>query len=90
MVIAITAILAALLLQPLAPMVTGRPFADPQREVVGVALQQTNQSIAANPKLDTKETYELRAKMFNAIHNPNWRFWSEALEARIARDETRF
>jgi hypothetical protein len=53
----------------LAPMVTGRPLTDPQRQAVGVALQQINKSIAANPKLDTKEMYELRAKMFNAVHS---------------------
>ena len=52
----------------LAPMVTGRPLTDPQRQAVGVALQQINKSIAANPKLDTREMYELRAKMFQAVH----------------------
>ena len=53
----------------LAPMVTGRPLTDPQRQAVGVALQQINKAIAANPKLDTKEMYELRARMFNAVHS---------------------
>ena len=58
----------------LAPVVSGRPLTDPQRQAVGVALKQINQSIAANPKLDTKEMYELRAKMFRAVHDPNKRF----------------
>ena len=53
----------------LAPVVSGRPLTDPQRQAVGVALQQINKAIAANPKLDTKEMYELRARMFNAVHS---------------------
>ena len=53
----------------LAPVVSGRPLNDAQRQAVGVALQQINKSIAANPKLDTKEMYELRARMFNAVHS---------------------
>jgi len=53
----------------LAPVVSGRPLTDPQRQAVGVALQQINKSIAANPKLHTKEVYELRARMFNAVHS---------------------
>ena len=52
----------------LAPVVSGKPLSEPQKQAVGVALQQINQSIAANPKLDTKEMYELRAKMFQAVH----------------------
>ena len=36
---------------------------------VGLALQQIHQSIATNPKLDTKEMYELRKKMFEAVHS---------------------
>ena len=36
--------------------------------IVRAALQQINKSSAANPKLDTKEMYELRAKMFQAVH----------------------
>jgi hypothetical protein len=58
----------------LAPVVSGRPLSEPQKQAVGVALQQINKSIAANPKLDTKEMYELRAKMFRAVHDPNKRF----------------
>jgi len=51
----------------LAPVVTGRNLSDPQKQAIGVALKQINQAIAANPALDTKEMYELRAKMFRAV-----------------------
>jgi hypothetical protein len=50
----------------LAPIVSTRNLTEPQRQAVGVALQQINQAIAANPALDTKEMYELRAKMYKA------------------------
>lgn len=52
----------------LAPLVTQRPMTDAQKQAVGVALQQINQAIAANPALDTKEMYELRKQMFEAVH----------------------
>lgn len=52
----------------LEPVIVGRPLTDPQKQAVGIALQQINQAIAANPALDTKEMYELRAKMFQAVH----------------------
>ena len=51
----------------LAPVITQRPLTDGQRQAVGVALQQINQAVAANPTLDTKEMYELRAKMYQAV-----------------------
>jgi hypothetical protein len=53
----------------LAPVVTQHALTDPQRQAVGVALQEINQAIAANPALDSKEMYELRAKMFQAFHS---------------------
>ena len=53
----------------LTPLVTQRPMTPAQREAVGVALQQINQAIAANPSLDTREMYEMRAKMFQAVHS---------------------
>ena len=53
----------------LAPVVTGQRLSEPQRQAVGVALQQINQAIATDPSLDTKEMYELRRKMFEAVHN---------------------
>ena len=53
----------------LAPLVTQRPLTDAQKQAVGVALQQVNQAMAANAALDTREMYELRAKMFQAVHS---------------------
>ncbi len=53
----------------LAPLVTQRPLTDPQKQAVGLALQQINQAIAANPALDTKEMYQLREQMFRAVHS---------------------
>jgi hypothetical protein len=53
----------------LAPLVTQRPLTDAQKQAVGLALQQVNQAMAANAALDTKEMYELRAKMFQAVHS---------------------
>jgi hypothetical protein len=53
----------------LAPLVAQRPMTVAQKEAVGVALRQINQAIAANPALDTREMYELRAKMFQAVHS---------------------
>jgi len=53
----------------LAPVVTQRPLTEPQKQAVGVALKQINDAIAADPKLDTKEMYEMRAKMFKALHS---------------------
>jgi C4-dicarboxylate-specific signal transduction histidine kinase len=52
----------------LAPVIT-RPLTDQQRQAVGVALNQINEAVAANPALDTKEMYEMRAKMFKAVHS---------------------
>ena len=51
----------------LAPVVSRRNLTEPQKQAIGVALQQINQAIAANPALDTKEMYELRQKMFRAV-----------------------
>jgi hypothetical protein len=50
----------------LAPVVEQRVLTEPQKQAVGIAIQQINQAIAADPSLDTKEMYELRAKMFQA------------------------
>lgn len=51
----------------LAPIVNQHRLTEPQKQAVGVALQQINQAITANPALDTKEMYEMRAKMFEAM-----------------------
>jgi len=53
----------------LAPLVAQRPMTDAQKQAVGVALQQFNQAVAADPALDTKEMYDLRAKMFQAVQS---------------------
>jgi len=53
----------------LAPVVTQHALTDPQRQAVGVALQEISQALAANPALDSKEMYQLRAKMFQAFHS---------------------
>ena len=53
----------------LAPVVSGRQLSDPQKQAVGMALKQINQSVAANPALNTTEMYELRARMFKAGHS---------------------
>lgn len=53
----------------LSPLVTGRPMTTEQKQAVGLALQQVNQAIAVNPSLDSKEMYELRTKMFQAVHS---------------------
>jgi len=53
----------------LSPLVDRRPLTDAQKQAVGQALQQVNQAMAVNPSLDTKEMYELRAKMFQAVHS---------------------
>ena len=53
----------------LSPLVDGRPLTDAQKQAVGMALRQVNQAMAVNPSLDTKEMYELRAKMFQAVHS---------------------
>ena len=50
----------------LTPVVTSRQLTGEQRKAVGVALQQINQAVAANPKLNTKEMYEMRRKLFAA------------------------
>jgi hypothetical protein len=50
----------------LTPVVTSRQLTGEQRKAVGVALQQINQAVAADPKLNTKEMYEMRRKLFAA------------------------
>jgi predicted negative regulator of RcsB-dependent stress response len=57
----------------LTPVVTTRQLTEAQKQAVGVALQQINQAIATNPKLDTKEMYEMRQKLFQAVRG-NSRF----------------
>jgi hypothetical protein len=58
----------------LAPVVLQRPLTAPEKQAVGLALQQLNQAIATDRSLNTKEMYELRAKMFQAVHRGGSRF----------------
>lgn len=51
----------------LAPVVTARPLNQAQIQAVSVALDQINHAVTSDPKLDTKEMYEMRQKMFQAI-----------------------
>jgi len=51
----------------LEPIVAQRQLTEPQKQAVSTALVQINQAIAADPSLDTKEMYEMRAKMFEAL-----------------------
>src|SRR5690242_1104887 len=48
------------------PVLGNRDLTPPQRQAIGLALQQLKQAIDANPALESKEMYELRAKMFRA------------------------
>ena len=50
----------------LVPLVSGRPMTDAQRNAGGLALQQINQAVGANPSLDTREMYQLRRQLFQA------------------------
>ena len=50
----------------LTSVVTMRQLTEAQRQAVGVALQQVNQAVAADPKLNTKEMYEMRQKLSQA------------------------
>ena len=58
----------------LAPVVLQQRLTEPERQAVGVALQQINQAVAADRSLNTKEMYELSAKMFQAVHRGGSRF----------------
>ena len=58
----------------LAPVVVQQRLTEPEKQAVGVALDQINQAIAADRSLNTKEMYELRARMFHAVHNSGARF----------------
>lgn len=51
----------------LSPIVAQQQLTPEQKRAVSTALLQINQAIVADPKLDTKEMYEMRAKMFDAL-----------------------
>lgn len=56
-------------LKTLAPVVQSRNLTQPQLDAIGLILKQVNDAIAANRSLDSKEMYELRKQMFQAIYN---------------------
>ena len=58
----------------LAPVVLQQRLTEPEKQAVGAALEQINQGIAADRSLNTKEMYELRARMFHAVHHSGSRF----------------
>jgi PBP1b-binding outer membrane lipoprotein LpoB len=51
----------------LTPIVTQQQLTVEQQQAVSSALVQINQAITANPDLDSKELYELRARMFESL-----------------------
>jgi len=57
----------------LTPVVTTRKLTEGQKQAVAAALHEINQGIAANPKLDSKELYEMRQQLFQAVRG-NSRF----------------
>jgi hypothetical protein len=53
----------------LAPVLSQPNLTAPQKRAIGLALDQMNKAIAENPALDSKEMYELRQRMFRAVHS---------------------
>ena len=49
------------------PVLVQPNLTDPQKQAIGLALSQMNQAVAANPSLDSKEFYDARARMFQAM-----------------------
>jgi len=47
---------------------TNRELTQEQRNAMGTALLQVNQAIASDPKLNTREMYLMRQRMFQAAH----------------------
>ncbi len=55
----------------LAPIASRPNLDQAQRQALGAALSEINKAVAANPALDTKEMYDMRARMFQAVHGGN-------------------
>lgn len=53
--------------QAMEPVLAQPNLTDSQKQAIGMALSQMNQAIAANPALDSKEFYDIRARMFQAM-----------------------
>jgi len=49
------------------PVLAQPNLTEPQKQAIGLALSQMNQAVAANPALDSKEFYDARARMFQAM-----------------------
>ncbi len=49
------------------PILARTNLTQQQKHALGVALQQLNQAVGSNPALDTKEMFELRAKMSRVL-----------------------
>jgi hypothetical protein len=52
----------------LGPLATRSDLTVEQRQAMGLALRQMNQAMAANPRLNTREMYELRQKLLQAAY----------------------
>ena len=50
----------------LEPLLAGRTLTPDQRQAAGLLFRQINETIAANPSLDSKQLYELRVKLAQA------------------------
>jgi hypothetical protein len=58
----------------LAPVASQPSLNEQEKQAVAIALKQLNQAIAADRSLDTKEMYELRARMSRAIYSGGSKF----------------
>ncbi len=50
----------------LEPLLAGRELTPQQRQACGLAFQQINQAVAANPAIESKQLYELRVRLAQA------------------------
>lgn len=55
-------------LRTLAPVTERQDLTPQQRAAIAATLTQVNKAIAANPQIETPETYALRQKMFQAVY----------------------
>ena len=49
------------------PILSRTNLTEQQKQALGVTLQQLNQAVGSNPALDTKEMYDLRAKISKVL-----------------------
>jgi hypothetical protein len=55
-------------LRTLAPIASHTDMTAAQKDAYSAALKQISDGFAANPSLDSKEMYELRRQMFQAVY----------------------